>query len=152
MNKRRDSGQSRGNGSLNSSLRKRQFQSIEVENAKMLKRLQERKSDYQLNRFKKEWRKTQSMLKNITSYPLIEQISGKKKRKSAPTGIEDLKKMTSNSPEDFTLSKLKLIGNKKFIITIKFTQNKCVILGDLRTDQELKVIEIDKEEALQFIE
>lgn len=87
----------------------------------MLKRLQERKSDYQLDRFKKEWRKTQSMLKNITSYPLIEQISGKKKRKSAPTDIEGLKKMTSNNPEDFTLSKLKLIGNKKFIITIKFT-------------------------------
>lgn len=92
------------------------------------------------------------MLKNITSYPLIEQISGKKKRKSAPTDMEGLKKMTSNNPEDFTLSKLKLIGNKKFIITIKFTQNKCVILGDLRTDQELKVIEIDKEEALQFVE
>jgi hypothetical protein len=61
------------------------------------------------------------MLKNITSYPLIEQISGKKKKKLAPSDIEGLKKMTSNNPEDFTLSKLKLVGNKKFIITIKFT-------------------------------
>jgi len=46
MNKKRNASDGKINGSLNYSLRKKQFQSIEVENAKMLRRLQERKSDY----------------------------------------------------------------------------------------------------------
>lgn len=45
-----------------------------------------------------------------------------------------------------------MIGNKKFIITIKFTAEKFVIIGDLRTDKELKVIELDKVEGIKFIE
>ncbi len=34
--------------SLNVTFRKKQFQEIEIENAKLLKRLQEKKSDYQV--------------------------------------------------------------------------------------------------------
>lgn len=87
----------------------------------MLKRLQERKSEYQLERFKKDWRKTQSMLKNITNYPIIDQITGKKKRKAETIDSDNLKELASYKPEGFALSKIKLIGNKKFIITVKFT-------------------------------
>jgi hypothetical protein len=71
MNKKGRSSDGRGSGSLNYSLRKRQFQSIEVENAKMLKRLQDRKSDYSLHHYKKEWKKTKAVIKNITSYPIV---------------------------------------------------------------------------------
>jgi hypothetical protein len=35
------------NKSLNSNFRKKQLQNIEIENAKLLKRLQDKKSDYQ---------------------------------------------------------------------------------------------------------
>ena len=71
FNKKKNSCENKSNKSLNVSLRKRQFQSIEVENAKMLKRLQERKSDYELHRFKKEWKKTKAVIKNFTSYAIV---------------------------------------------------------------------------------
>lgn len=139
-------------GSLNSSLRKKQCQSIEVENAKMLRRLQERKSDYELGRFKKEWRRTKQMIKNITSYPLvIEQIQGRRRKKSH-IEIDELRRIATTNPEDFQLVKMRLINTKKFIVTLKFTPAKFVIIGDIRADKELKVIEIDKDEALKFIE
>ena len=108
MNKRHDScdprNDLRANGSLNSTFRRRQFVSIEVENAKLLKRLQERKSDYQLDRFKKDWRKTQKMLSNIATYPVIEQITGKKKRRAVPNDLEGLIEMVVHHPEQFSLS------------------------------------------------
>ncbi len=85
------------------------------------------------------------MIKSITSYPVIEQINGKRRLKSTFCNFEDLKRMSSTNPEDFQLAKVKLIGNNKFIVTIKFTENKLVIIGDLRAEKELKVIEIDKE-------
>jgi len=84
------------------------------------------------------------MLHNITSYPVIEQITGRKKRKSVPNDLHALKKIVSSNPEDFVVSKVRLLGSKKFVVTIKFTQTKCVILGDLKSDKELKVIELDK--------
>lgn len=43
---------SRTNKSLNSGFRKRQLQGIEIENAKFLKRLQDKKSDYETSKFK----------------------------------------------------------------------------------------------------
>ncbi len=48
--------------------------------------------------------------------------------------------------------KVRLIDGIKFIVTLKFTSNKFVVIGDSKTDKELKVIEIDKVEALRFIE
>lgn len=47
---------------------------------------------------------------------------------------------------------MRLIGTRKFIVTVKFTAEKFVIIGDLRVEKELKVIEIDKQEAIDFIE
>jgi hypothetical protein len=45
------------NKSLNSNFRKKQLQNIEIENARLLKRLQEKKSDYQAQKLKNEWKK-----------------------------------------------------------------------------------------------
>lgn len=145
MNKRRGSSENKNNnGSLNSTIRRRQFESIEIENAKMLKRLQERKSDYELHRFKKQWKKTKAVIKNITSYPIIDQITGKKKRKNTVYDMSDVKRMALINPEEFQIVKVKLINAKKFLVTLKFTSNKFVIIGDLRADKQLKVIQIDK--------
>lgn len=44
--------------------------------------------------------------------------------------------------------KVKLINGRKFILTLKFSVSKLVIIGDMRSEKELKVIEIDKAEAL----
>ena len=48
--------------------------------------------------------------------------------------------------------KVKLINTRKFLITLRFSSTKLIVIGDLRSEKELKVIEIDKIEALEFIE
>jgi hypothetical protein len=53
MNKRTSEGErDRMNKSLNSNFRKKQLQDIEIENARLLKRLQEKKSDYDSGKLK----------------------------------------------------------------------------------------------------
>lgn len=54
MNKRAQSvsERERNNKSLHGSFRKRQLENIEIENARLLKRLQEKKSDYQADKLK----------------------------------------------------------------------------------------------------
>ena len=89
------------------------------------------------------------MIKNITSYPIvIDEIAGKRRKKSCYYDITELKKIAHTNPEDFELVKVKLINARKFLITLKFSASKLVVIGDLRSEKELKVIEIDKAEAL----
>ena len=45
-----------------------------------------------------------------------------------------------------------MINTRKFLITLRFSSTKLIVIGDLRSEKELKVIEIDKIEALEFIE
>lgn len=53
MNKRTADGErDRMNKSLNSNFRKKQLQNIEIENARLLKRLQDKKSDYDTGKLK----------------------------------------------------------------------------------------------------
>ena len=37
----------------------------------MLKRLQEKKSDYQTEKFNQDWKKQKEVIKNIASFPLV---------------------------------------------------------------------------------
>ena len=68
----------------------------------MLRRLQERKSDYELHRFKKEWKKTKAVIKNIAAQPIvIEEIVGKKKKKQCSYELADLRRIATHNPEDF---------------------------------------------------
>lgn len=64
-------GPSQANKSLNSGFRKRQLQDIEVENARFLRRLQDKKSDYETNKFNEDWKKQQNTMKIMANYPLI---------------------------------------------------------------------------------
>lgn len=61
----------RMNKSLHSGFRRKQLEDIEIENAKLLKRLQDRRSDYETKRLNSEWKKQKSVIKNIANYPFI---------------------------------------------------------------------------------
>ena len=47
----------RMNKSLHAPFRRRQLESIEVENARLLKRIQGKKSDYDAKKLKQDWKK-----------------------------------------------------------------------------------------------
>lgn len=86
------------------------------------------------------------MIKSIASYPIvIENIQNPRKKKHSMIQFEELKNIANNNNADFEVVKMRLIGIRKFIVTVKFTAEKFVIIGDLRAEKELKVIEIGKQ-------
>jgi len=40
--------------------------------------------------------------------------------------------------------RVRMISGKKFVVTVKYTENNLVIIGDLRAEKELKVIEVPR--------
>jgi len=66
----------------------------------MLRRLQEKKSEYELSEYKKEWKKTKKMIQNITSYPIaIDNFNIRRKRKASMIDISELKNIANTAPE-----------------------------------------------------
>ena len=66
---------------------------------------------------------------------------------------------TSNiQQEDTTLSspiqlvRIRNLSGHNFLITVKYDGNSLQILGDNKSTKEIKVIEIPKEEGLEFIQ
>ena len=59
------------NKTLNGVYRKKQLQNIEYENAKMLKRLKEKKSSYGVQQLHKDWIKKKKVIQNMSLYPFI---------------------------------------------------------------------------------
>jgi hypothetical protein len=57
------------NKSLNQSYRRKQLQNIEEENAKMLKRLQEKKSSYATEKLRKDWVENKDIIRKMSNLP-----------------------------------------------------------------------------------
>ena len=55
------------------------------------------------------------------------------------------------NPEKVELTKIKIFDGIDFLITLKLDKNKLQILGDNQKDKEIKMIEIDRLEAKDFI-
>jgi hypothetical protein len=85
MNKRAQSvaDRERQSRSLHGSFRKKQLQDIEIENARLLKRLQDKKSDYDVERLKEDWKKQKRVIKNIANYPFVIKDGSKRRRGSS---------------------------------------------------------------------
>ena len=77
--------------SLNREARKRELVKITKENQMILKRLQEKKPNYNLSNWQKEEDSRKKILANICEYPLLDNYEGpdfiiRKKKGSATTG------------------------------------------------------------------
>ncbi len=59
------------NKTLNGVYRKKQIQNIEYENAKMLKRLKQKKSTYDVTGLHRDWQKKKKVIQNLSLYPFI---------------------------------------------------------------------------------
>lgn len=162
--------------SLNLQYRRREFQRIEVENAKLLKRLQTKKSPYQANRLQKEWEQKKQVIRNMSSFPVIlfDKVAEAKPASSksfkgytSNTNLNetadfknaDSNRLThSNNPDrrksnrEIKISNTLKIDGQSFIVTVRLTSERLLIQAVLsRKRNELKIIEINREEALDFI-
>lgn len=73
------------------------------------------------------------MIKSISSQPIvIDHIAQKNKVKLREQrgSLKTVKE--KKNEENYEIIKLRLIGNTKIIVTIRFTEEKLTIIGDLR--------------------
>ena len=69
------------NKSLNYPFRKKQIENIDSENSKLLKRLQEKKSNYDASKLKEDWKKQKEVIKNIAYFPFVLRDAPKRQRR-----------------------------------------------------------------------
>lgn len=151
MNKRAGEGErERMNKSLNSNFRKKQLQNIEIENARLLKRLQEKKSDYDTGKLKEEWKKQKAVIKNIANYPLIIRDGSKRERKRLLS--KELDNDRTALARDIEMMRIRNFNGANIIVTIRLSQDKLTILGDMKRGKDVKVIDVPRDEAMEFIE
>lgn len=69
------------NKSLNYPFRKKQIETIDSENFRLLKRLQEKKSSYDTGKLKEDWKKQKEVIKNIANFPFVLRDAPKRQRR-----------------------------------------------------------------------
>jgi hypothetical protein len=116
----------------------------------LLKRLQEKKSDYDVQRLRQDWKKQKAVIKNIANYPFIPKESSRRRR--AISKPLNLGYDVNGSPNDIQLVRLLKINGVSMLVTIKLNNSQLIIMGDLQNEKQVKMIEIPKEEAIEFIE
>jgi len=127
---------------LHGSYRKKQLQNIEIENARLLKRLQEKRSDYDADRLKEDWKKQKAVIKNIANFPFV--IRDGTRRRRASSRPIDLGYDRTPIDNQVELVRLLKIDGISMLVTIKLDQSQLTIVGDLQNDKKIKIIEIPK--------
>ena len=129
------------NKSLNQGFRRKQLENIQIQNAKMLKRLQERKSDYEAQKLKEEWKKQKTVIKNLVNFPFI--IRDKaycKSRRKSMTSQSFHKKDVMSGDVNSLLGPIQLVrvmkfNNNVFVTTVKYSDEKLQIIGENKLSQ-----------------
>ena len=127
----------RQNKSLHGSFRKKQLQNIEIENARLLKRLQDKRSDYDVDRLKEDWKKQKAVIKNIANYPFVIKDGSKRRRGSTKPINLGYDRPANDEVEMVRLLKLDGVS---MLVTIRLNQTQLVITGDLQTEKQVKLI------------
>ena len=109
--KSKNATQSKLNKSLNSHIRRKQSQNIELENAKMLKRLQEKKSSINTNKLSQDWRKNKYVIRHLSNYPFIMSDRNKKSKRTSSSMLPP--------PHSLEIFKVKVIDGVSFLVTIR---------------------------------
>lgn len=129
------------------------MQDIEFDNARLLKKLQEKKSDYEVDRMRKEWKQKKAVIKNISNYPIT--IFGSRKPSTATNTPREIRTIEVEKAFDinkvYELSRVKVIDWYTFHVVIRLDRHGLTITANNSTNKDLKVIEIERGEALDFL-
>jgi ATP adenylyltransferase/5',5'''-P-1,P-4-tetraphosphate phosphorylase II len=137
------------NKSLNEIYRKKQMQSIELENKRFLMRLQGKRPTVNTLKLRRDWEDNKSVIKRMANCEFnMTQFKSKDSRIRSMTS----ERLFRQKFDDAKISKFRVIDGHKMLIKIEFSDGYLKIVGDSRDHKDLKVIEIPKEEAVLFIE
>lgn len=108
-----------------------------------MKRLQEKKSDYQAEKLNEDWKKQKTVIKNIANFPLILKDGKRSKKRtfSRPINLEPSRFLG----KDIELMRLRNVNGTNMVVTVKLEEKQLTILGDLKADKNVKIIEIPRE-------
>lgn len=131
--------------SLNVTTRRRRLQDIEVSNARLLKRIQERKSDYEVDKLRQEWKKQKEVIKNISSYPV--RIWSDKRAGTSVAVVRqprlELEKVFDVN-RTYELSRVKVIDWHTFHVVVRLDREGLTVTANNSQSKDLKVIEIER--------
>ena len=112
----------------------------------MLKRLQEKRSSYQAEKMNEDWRKQKEVIKNIANFPLIIKDGKSRKERRRPSQKPMNLDFDKNQIQgDVEMMRIRNIDGFMMVITAKIDQKQLTILGDLKSEKTVKIIEIPKE-------
>jgi hypothetical protein len=134
--------------SLNGVNRRRRLQDIEQSNVRLLRKLQERKSDYEVERMRRDWKKQKEVIKNISNYPVtIFSNSNKKLAMETPRGLVshrlELEKLYDVN-KTYEISRVKVIDWYTFHVVARLDKDGLAITANNSNSRDLKVIEIER--------
>lgn len=147
MNKRAQSQseKERSSRSLHGSYRKKQLTNIEIENARLLRRLQEKRSSYQAEKMNEDWKKQKEVIKNIANFPLVIKDGKRRERRRPSHKPMNLDFDRNQIQGDVEMMRIRNIDGFMMVITAKIDQKQLTIMGDLKAAKTVKIIEIPKE-------
>jgi hypothetical protein len=133
------------NKSLNEIYRRKQMESIEIENRRFLQRLQSKKPTMNLDKLAKEWQDNKGVIRRLANHEFnlttLRSHSRVKQNNSIRSKLENIK-----------LTRVRMIDGQRMVVRIEFMDEMLKIVGDCQDQKDLKVIEIPKEEAALFLE
>lgn len=146
MNKRAQSvsERERANRSLHGSFRKKQLENIEIENARLLRRLQEKKSSYGADKLNEEWKKQKAVIKNIANYPFVIKDGPPKPKRRSQSRPLNLDFDRSGLNGDIEMVRIRNLGGVTMVITVKIDPQQMTVLGDVKGSKAVKIIEIPR--------
>ncbi len=105
--------------------------------------MQEKKSDYEADKLKQEWKKQKAVIRNIANYPLILNDGTRKERKRNSAREADYSNLGSLE-RDVEMMRIRNFNGVNVIVTIRLGPEMLTILGDLKKGKDVKVIEIPR--------
>ena len=85
------------------------------------------------------------MIKNLSNYPFI--INDRRRKKNSTIVVGKY-----GDESNVEMCRVRVIDGISFLVTIRMNPIKLQIIGDSKDKREIKVIEIERDEALDFLD
>ena len=100
-----------------------------------------------------DWKKQKAVIRNIANYPLvIKDGSSRRERKRSYNKPLNLDFDRNAIKGDVEMMRIRNIDGITMVITVKLEEGHLTIMSDMKASKTVKIIEIPREEAMEFIE
>lgn len=91
------------------------------------------------------------MIRNIANFPIVIKDGSRRGRKRHEPRSINLDFDRNSLRGDVEMMRIRNIDGMSMVVTVKLGEVNLTIVGDLKSTKSIKIIEIPREEALEFI-